>query len=128
MKNLPRRLEKLEKAIPPPVDEWVVKGIELLERLLSSEMDTLTQALGNLKDGAATEEDHETIGYIFKLAQERIDAGLIIVRERKPPDQWNEEMRDALRLQRGTGGPWSSVNGYNEFLIKADVTGPIATS
>lgn len=91
-------------------------------------MDTLRQALGNLKDGAATEEDHETIRSIFKLAQERIDAGLIIVRERKPPEQWNKEMREALRLQREIGGPWRSVNGYNEFLIEADVTGPITTS
>ena len=119
MKNLSRRLEKLERAIPPPEDESAVKYRELLGRLLSDERDALKDALGNLANGRETEEDHETIRSLFKLAQERIDAGLIIVHERKPPEQRNAEMREASRLQRETGRPWRSIGNYNEFLVEA---------
>ena len=105
--------------MPPPEDEGGRRCGELIERLSSNERDALRDALGNLKDGTAAEEDHETIRSLFKLAQERIDAGLIIVRERKPPEQWNKEMREALRLQRETGQAWQSIENYNEFLVEA---------
>ncbi len=119
MNNLSRRLVKLESAIPALDDRKAVRSRELINRLWSYEKEVLKNALVNLKYGAAIPEDHETIRSIFKLAQERFDAGLIIVRERKPPEQWNEEMREALRMQRETGEPWRSINGYNEFLREA---------
>lgn len=120
MRNLSRRLERLEATIPPPEDGADQHCRELIKRLLFEESDALEEALTNLEDGAATDEDYETIQSIFKLAQERIDAGLIIVRERKPPEQWNAEMREALRQQRETGQPWRSIGNYNEFLLEAD--------
>lgn len=120
MRNLTRRLERLEAALPPPEDGADKHCSELIERLSFVERDALKDALGNLKDGVATDEDQETIRSLFKLAQERLDAGLIIVRERKPPEQWNREMREALSVQRETGGPWRSIGGYNEFLIVAE--------
>lgn len=118
MRNLSRRLQRLEAALPPPEDGADKHCSELIERLSFVERDALKDALGNLKDSTATEEDQETIRSLFKLAQERLDTGLIIVRERKPPEQWNREMREALRVQRETGGPWPGIYNYNEFLIR----------
>ena len=118
MKNLSRRLDRLETGLPPPENRADQHCRELIERLSFEERDALIQALVTLEDGAATDEDYETIRSIFKLAQERIDASLIIVRERKPPAQWNAEMREALRQQRETGQPWRSIGNYNEFLVE----------
>ena len=106
--------------MPPPEDEWAVKRGELVKRLFSDERASLRDAQGNLSNGAATEADYETIRSMFRLAYERLKAGMIIVREPKPPAQWNAEMREALRLQRDTGQPWRSIGGYNEYLMEAD--------
>lgn len=118
MRNLSRRLEKLESAIPAPDGGFAESFRELINRLLIYERDALKDALGNLNDGAATENDCETIRSIIKLAQERFEAGMIIVRERKSPDQLKQEMHEALRMQRETGQPWRSVSNYNEFLVE----------
>lgn len=119
MRNLSRRLERLEAAIPEPEGEEAVKCRELIECLSCEEIDSLRVALGSFADDAATEEDYENIQSILMLAQERFEAGLIIIRERKSPAQWNAEMRGSLRLQRETGHPWQSTGYYNEFLVEA---------
>ena len=93
---------------------------EMIDRLFSTERDALIEVFGRMRDGSASEEDHEYFRSVYRLAQERFDAGLIILRERKPPQQYNEEMREALRVQRETGGPWRGFNSYNEFLVEAD--------
>jgi len=119
MRSLSRRLEKLELALPAGDSGSARHCRELIARLSTSETILLKVALENVNDGAATEKDHETIRLIFRLAQERLDAGLIIIRERKSPAQWNAEMRDALRMTRETGQPWESISGYNEFLVES---------
>ena len=106
--------------MPAPDDGTAQYHKELIDRLFSAERDMLIEAFGRLGDGSASEEDQETIRSIYRLAKERFDAGLIILRERKPPQQYNEEMREALRVQRETGGPWRGFNSYNEFLVEAD--------
>jgi hypothetical protein len=128
VRNLSRRLKRLEGAIPAPDDGSAAHCRELIKRLSSHETDALKDALENLSDGVATQKDHEIIRSIFRLAQERFDAGLIIARERKPPEQWNKEMREALRMQRETGEPWRSINGYNEFLVEAGLPSAIVAS
>lgn len=119
MRNLSRRLERLEAILQLSVNGTGNHCRELIERLSFEEREVLKDALTNFKCHTATVEDHEIIRSIFKLAQERFDAGLIIVRERKPPEQWNEEMREALRLQRDTGQPWRSIGNYFEFFVEA---------
>ena len=105
----------------PALDDGSAKyHAELIDRLFSAERDMLIEAFGRVRDGSASEEDQETIHSIYRLAQERFDAGLIILRERKPPAQCNEEMREALREQRENGGPWRSISSYNEFLVEAN--------
>lgn len=97
---------------------------ELMDRLFSAERDTLIDAFERLRDEVASEEDLKTIHLIYRLAQERFDTGLIIVRERKPPAQWNAEMREALRLQRENGGTWRTIVGYNEFVLEESANNP----
>ena len=106
--------------MPAPDDGTAQYHKELIDRLFSAERDMLIEAFGRLGDGSASEEDQETICSIYRIAKERFDAGLIIVRERKPPEQWNQEAREALRVQRENGGPWRSIGSYNEFLVEAD--------
>ena len=105
----------------PALDDGSAKyHAELIDRLFSNERDMLIEAFGRVRDGSASEEDQETIRSIYRLAQERIETGLFIVRERKLPEQWNQEAREALRLQRENGGPWRSIGSYNEFLVEAN--------
>ncbi len=107
--------------MPAPDDGTTERLNELIGRLFSSEQRTLIQALGKQRAGSASEDDHNTIRSIFRLAQERLETGLTIIRERKTPEQWNLEVREALRLRRETGGAWRSIDGYNEFLAVAAV-------
>lgn len=106
--------------MPTPDDGSAKYHAELIDRLFSAERDILLDAFGRLRDGSASEADQETIRTIYRLAQRRLDDGLIIFCERKPPEQWNQEAREALRLQRENGGPWRSIGSYNEFLVEAD--------
>ncbi len=106
--------------MPAPDDGATKYHAELIDRLFSAERDMLLEAFGRLREGSASEEDQDTIRSIYGLARERFEAGLIIVREKKSPEQWNQEAREALRLQRENGGPWRSIGSYNEFLVEAD--------
>ncbi len=104
--------------MPAPDDESAKYQAELIDQLFSAERDMLLEAFGRLRDGSASDDDPEAVRSIYSLAQERLEAGLNIVRERKPPEQWNQEAREALRLQREGGGPWRSISSYNEFLLE----------
>lgn len=55
---------------------------------------------------------------MLAVAQERLDQGLILVCERKPPVEWNAEVR-ALR-QTYDPDVWRHASFYDEYLVPAD--------
>lgn len=121
MRGLARRLDKLESLIPVPEPESRARFRDLLRRLSSAESKALQNAILNIRNGEGTEEDRRTFQTTMALAQERLDAGLIIVRERKPPGGWNEEIR-MLRQTYGAEA-WRYASFYDEYLVSMEEAG-----
>jgi hypothetical protein len=118
MRGLARRLDKLESQIPVPEPESRARFRDLLRRLSSGESSALQKAIQNIRNGEGTEEDRRTVQDTLAMAQERLDEGLIIVRERKPPGGWNEEIR-MLRQTYGADA-WRYASFYDEYLVPVE--------
>lgn len=108
---LSRRLDKLESMILP--GEWPVCD-NIIDRLLSDERNELLDALVRIKDDDGSEEDRRTVGRLFALGRERLDAGVIVVRERRDREEINADLR-AFRAEHGVIG-WGYICFYNEYL------------
>ena len=96
MRNLSRRLSKLEIAIPAPDDGRARRCDELINQLSSSERDALKEAVQILKEGADSPKDRDTVRSILNLAKERLDAGYIAANKGSPEASQREKLRYAL--------------------------------
>ena len=60
------------------------------------------------------EEANQELARIYLLARERKDRGLVCIRDRKPADEFREELREA-RLIYGQAA-WQFVDTHHEYL------------
>jgi hypothetical protein len=115
--SLNRRLSTLERRYGPAMARPAMIGdmtsIDVIRRLSSSEREELAEVMRSLIDGPSQEAAQE-LGRIYLLARERKDRGLVCVRERKPPDEYREELKEA-RLIHGSEA-WQFVDTHHEYL------------
>jgi len=115
--SLNRRLSTLERRYGPAMARPAMIGdmtsIDVIRRLSSSEREELAEVMRSLIDGPSQEAAQE-LGRIYLLARERKDLGLVCVRERKPPDEYREELKEA-RLIHGSEA-WQFVDTHHEYL------------
>jgi hypothetical protein len=115
--SLNRRLSTLERRYGPAMARPAMIGdmtsIDVIRRLSSSEREELAEVMRSLINGPCQEATKE-LGRIYLLARERKDRGLVCVRERKPPDKYREELREA-RLIHGPEA-WQFVDTHQEYL------------
>jgi len=115
--SLNRRLLTLERRYGPAMARPAMIGdmtsIDVIRRLSSSETEELAEVMRSLINGPSQEAAQE-LGRIYLLARERKDRGLVCVRERKPTDEYREELKEA-RLIHGSEA-WQFVDTHHEYL------------
>jgi hypothetical protein len=86
---------------------------DVIRRLSSSEREELAEVMRSLIDGPSQEATKE-LGRIYLLARERRDRGLICIRDRKPAEEYREELKEARVIH----GPeaWRFVDTHLEYL------------
>jgi hypothetical protein len=90
-------------------------SIDVIRRLSSSEREELAEVMRSLIDGPSQEATQD-LGRIYLLARERKDRGLVCTRDRKPADEYWEELREA-QLLHGTEA-WQFVDTHHDLLSK----------
>ena len=115
--SLNRRLSSLERHYEPLITRPAMIGdmtsIDVIRRLSSSEREELAEVMRSLIDGPS-EEAKQELARIYLLARERKDRGLVCIRDRKPADEYREELREA-RLIHGPEA-WQFVDTHHEYL------------
>ena len=115
--SLNRRLSSLERRYRPAMVRPAMIGdmtsIDVIRRLSSSEREELAEVMRSLINGPCQEATKE-LGRIYLLARERKDRGLICIRDRKPAEEYREELKEA-RLIHGPEA-WQYVDTHHEYL------------
>ena len=115
--SLNRRLLTLERRYGPAMARPAMIGdmtsIDVIRRLSSSETEELAEVMRSLINGPSQEAKME-LGRIYLLARERKDCGLICIRDRKPAEEYREELKEA-RLIHGPEA-WRFVDTHQEYL------------
>ena len=115
--SLNRRLSSLERHYGPLIARPAMIGdmtsIDVIRRLSSSEREELAEVMRSLIDGSS-EEAKQELARIYLLARERKGRGLVCIRDRKPADEYREELREA-RLIHGPEA-WQFVDTHHEYL------------
>lgn len=112
---LKRRLADLESHVRPA--ETLVGNMttsDFITRLSSAESEEFRAALESIGSGPS-DQAGRVIRATIALAKERKAAGLIIISERKPPAEYNAEIREARKVY-GTDA-WRHVSMRVEYII-----------